>query len=44
MVEQLDQMKQFTVLNEQVTMLSALNSSTYEQLEAMADAIIESMN
>ena len=43
MVEQLDQMKEFTVLNEQVTMLSALNKGSYEQLEAMADAIVESL-
>ncbi|MGC2873413.1 FprA family A-type flavoprotein [Ihubacter sp. mB4P-1] len=44
MVEQLDKLKEFTVLNEQLTMLSALNDATYQELDELADSIIESMN
>ena len=43
MVEQLDAMKEFTVLNEQPTVLSALNKSSYEQLEDLADSIVETL-
>lgn len=43
MVEQLDKFKEFTVLNEQMTMLSSLNDATYQELSDLADSIIESM-
>ena len=43
MVEQLDAMKEFTVLNEQPTVLSSLNKSSYEQLEDLADSIVETL-
>lgn len=41
--EQLDKMKEMTVLNEQVTVQSALSKTTYEELNDLADSIIESM-
>ena len=41
MVEQLDKLKEFTVLNEQLTMLSALNDATYQELDELADSIID---
>lgn len=44
MVEQLDKFKEFTVLNEQMTILSSLNDGTYAELADLADSIVESMN
>ncbi len=44
MEERLDEMKQMTVLNEQVSVLSSLNTSTERELENLADSIIESMS
>jgi flavorubredoxin len=41
--EQLDKMKEMTVLNEQPTILSSLNDSTYGEICGVADSIIESM-
>lgn len=43
MVQQLDKLKEFTVLNEQMTFLSSLNDATYAELSDLADSIIESM-
>jgi flavorubredoxin len=43
MCEVLDDMKQMTVLNEQVTMLSSLNNSSEHELDGLADSLIESM-
>ena len=36
-------MKQMTVLNEQVSLLSAVNKMTADELDGLADSIIESM-
>lgn len=44
MVEFLDEMKQMTVLNEQVTITSSLNETKLDEMDALADSIIESMN
>lgn len=41
--EQLDKMKEMTVLNEQPTILSSLNESTCGEICGVADSIIESM-
>lgn len=41
--EELDKMKEMTVLNEQMTILSSLNDATYDQLDDLAESIIESM-
>ena len=41
--EELDEMKQMTVLNEQVSLLSAVNKMTADELDGLADSIIESM-
>lgn len=43
MAQQMDKMKEMTVLNQRITVVSALNSSAYEQLEELADSMIESM-
>ena len=43
MEELLDEMKQMTVLNEKVTVLSTLNDSSAAEMEQMADAIVESL-
>ena len=43
MEELLDEMKQMTVLNEKVTVLSTLSDSSAEEMEQMADAIVESL-
>ena len=43
MEELLDEMKQMTVLNEKVTVLSTLSDSSAAELEQMADAIVESL-
>ncbi len=44
MISQLDEMKEITVLNEQMTILSALNENTYAELSDLADSLIESMS
>ncbi|MEG0924770.1 MAG: FprA family A-type flavoprotein [Anaerovoracaceae bacterium] len=44
MLEFLDEMKQMTVLNEQVTITSSLNETKLDEMDALADSIIESMN
>lgn len=41
--ELLDEMKQMTVLNEKVTVLSTLSDSSAAEMEQMADAIVESL-
>ena len=43
MVEELDKLKEFTIVGEQMTMLSSLNDATYQELDELADTIIESM-
>ena len=43
MEELLDEMKQMTVLNEKVTVLSTLSDSSAAEMEQMADAIVESL-
>ena len=43
MEELLDEMKQMTVLNEKVTVLSKLSDSSAAEMEQMADAIVESL-
>lgn len=43
MCEVLDEMKQMTVLNEQVTMLSSVNQSSEHELDELAESLIESM-
>ena len=43
MEELLDEMKQMTVLNEKVTVLSTLSESSAAEMEQMADAIVESL-
>lgn len=43
MEELLDEMKQITVLNEKVTVLSTLSDSSAAEMEQMADAIVESL-
>lgn len=43
MNKELDEMKQMTVLNEQVSLLSAVNEMTGNELDGLADSIIESM-
>ncbi len=43
MEELLDEMKQMTVLNEKVTVLSTLGESSAVEMEQMADAIVESL-
>ena len=43
MEELLDDMKQMTVLNEKVTVLSTLSDSSAAEMEQMADAIVESL-
>ena len=42
--EHLDEMKEMTVLNEQCTILSSLNQSTYDEICGIADAIVESIS
>lgn len=42
--QQLDKMKEITILNEQITIQSSLNKTTYEELNDLADSIIESMD
>ncbi len=44
MISQIDAMKEMTVLNERMTMLSSLNENTYAELSDLADSIIESMS
>lgn len=44
MEELLDEMKQMTVLNEKVTVLSTLGESSAVEMEQMADAIVESLD
>ena len=44
MNETLDEMKQMTVLNEQVSLLSSVNKMTEKELDGLADSIIESMS
>ena len=39
-----EEMKEMTILDEQVTMASALSESSLIDVDAMADRIIESMN
>ncbi len=41
--EELEKMKQMTVLNEQVSVLSSVNKTTADELDGLADSIIESM-
>lgn len=41
--EEMDKMKQMTILNEQITILSSVNKMTYKELDGLADSIIESM-
>lgn len=43
MCDLLDEMKQMTVLNEQVSVQSSVNKTTNDELDALADSIIESM-
>lgn len=43
MVEAFDEMKQMTVLNEQITINSALSKMTEKEIDSLADSIIESM-
>ena len=43
MAQELDKMKEMTVLNEQMTILSSLNDGTYSQLDDLAESILESM-
>ena len=43
MEELLDEMKQMTVLNEKVTVLSTLSDSSAAEMEQMVDAIVESL-
>lgn len=43
MVEQLDKLKEFTILGDHMTILSSLNDATYQELDELADSIIESM-
>lgn len=43
MEELLDEMKQMTVLNEKVAVLSTLSDSSAAEMEQMADAIVESL-
>ena len=43
MCKELDGMKQMTVLNEQVSLLSSVTDTTEKELDALADSIIESM-
>ncbi|MGI6736328.1 MAG: FprA family A-type flavoprotein [Anaerovoracaceae bacterium] len=40
----MDEMKQMTVLNEQVSVLSSLNDMTASELDGLADSIVESMD
>lgn len=44
MEEALDSMKQMTVLNERVTVLSTLNESSENDMDMMVEAIVESLN
>lgn len=44
MEEFLDGMKQITVLNEKVSMLSSLNEGSANEMEQLAESILESMN
>lgn len=39
-----DDMKQMTVLNEQVSLLSSVSPTTENELDGLADSIIESMS
>lgn len=43
MAEFLDEMKQMTVLNEQVSLLSSLNESSAVEMDQLVDSILESM-
>ena len=43
MTEFLDEMKQMTVLNEQVSLLSSLNESSAVEMDQLVDSILESM-
>ena len=43
MEEFLDGMKQMTVLNEKVTVLSTLNESSEMEMDQMVEAIVESL-
>ena len=42
--ELLDEMKQMTVLNEKVTVLSMVDENSLAEMDQMADAIAESLN
>ena len=42
--ETLDEMKQMTVLNEEVSVLSSVSKMTESELDSLADSIIESMS
>lgn len=44
MIELLDEMKEMTVLNEQVSVLSSLNDITSGELDLLIDGIVESLN
>ncbi len=44
MIEMLQEMKQMTILNEQVSVLSSVNSMTEKELDDLAESIIESMD
>ena len=39
-----EQMKEMTILDEQVTMASSMNEGNMKDMDALADRIIESMN
>lgn len=39
-----DDMKQMTVLNEQVSLLSSVSPTTENELDGLSDSIIESMS
>ena len=39
-----EEMKEMTILDEQVTMASSLNEGNMADMDALADRIIESMN
>ncbi len=43
MHEILDSMKQITILNEEVSIQSSVNQTTYDELDALAESIIDSM-
>ena len=43
MAEFLDDMKQMSVLNERLTMVSSLNEEKIDEMDVLVDGIIESM-